>query len=205
MTMVWVYYLLLLVVLVAGWLINVVTLPGLWLMTGALAAYGWWTGWNVYVGWTSVIILLILSGLAELVELGAGAAGSKVAGARRRGMIGAIIGGIIGAIFFTGIVPIPIVGTIIGVCFGTFLGAAAAELSDRSIARSMFIGAGAAGGRLAGILAKLGVGFLMLIVALIAAFPVGGTKAATAAAPRSSIAPTTNSTTAPATIPTSLP
>lgn len=200
--MIWFYYLLLLLVLLIGWLINIVTLPGLWLMVGVHALYGWWTGWDVYVGWPSVLTLFILAGIAEIVEFGAGAAGSKVGGGRRRGMIGAIIGGIVGAIFFTGLVPIPVVGTIIGVCLGTFLGAAAAEWWDKDWWHSMRVGVGAAGGRFAGIVAKLGFGFVMFVIAFCAAFPIASTPAA---APTILLPPTTSPTTIPASIPATLP
>ncbi len=197
--MAWFYYLLLLLVLIAGWLVTIVTLPGLWLMAGALALFGLITGWGTYVGWHSVIVMLILAGIAEVIEISAGAIGSKVGGGRRRGMIGALVGGIVGAIFFTGIAFFP-VGTIIGVCLGSFLGAAIAELSDRGVGHSLRVGVGAAGGRFAGILVKLAFGFVMLIVGMIAAIPIGGTKAA-GAPPVKIIVPATT----PATLPTTLP
>ena len=206
--MAWLYYLILFIVLIAGWLMTIVTLPGLWLMAGALAAFGLITGWDRYVGWHSVIAMLVLAGIAEVIELGAGAAGSKVGGGRRRGMIGALIGGVVGAICLTGLVPIPVVGTIIGVCLGTFLGAAIAELSDRGVGHSMRVGAGAAGGRLAGILAKLAFGFLMLLVGMIAALPIGRGSAATippatVLVPR--LVPASLPASLPATLPTTLP
>ena len=208
--MVWVYYLILIALLVAGWLINIVTLPGLWLMAGSLAFYGWWTGWNVYVGWHSVIAMLALAAVGEVVELSAGATGSRLAGARRRGMIGSLIGSIIGAICFTGLVPIPIVGTIIGVCLGAFLGAAIAELSNKGVRHSLAVGFGAAGGRLAGILAKLGFGFVMFFIGAAAAFPIGGrrlTPAVIIPAARSLTSSTNSvaSTSHAVTMPTSVP
>ena len=169
----WLYYLILAVMMFVGLFLNIVGLPGLWLMVAAHAVYALATGWNVYVGWPSLIALLALGVAAEVVEFVAGAAGSKAAGGRRRGMIGAIVGGLVGAVFFTGLVPIPIVGTIIGVCIGTFLGAAIAEYSGKGAAHSMRVGIGAAKGRFWGIVSKSAFGFAMLIVSLAAALPVG--------------------------------
>src|SRR6185503_18261826 len=99
-------------------------------------------------------------------------AGSKSAGGRKRGMIGAIVGGFLGAIFLS-IIPIPIVSQIVGACLGAFIGAALMEYTDKDIQHSMRVGVGAAKGRLWGILSKLLFGCLMLIVAVFAALPIG--------------------------------
>src|SRR5262245_29878147 len=136
----WLYYLLLAVMLFVGLFLNIVSLPGLWLMVAAHGIYAWVTGWDVYGGWTSLVGRWVLALAAEVVEFMAGAAGSKAAGGRRRGMIGALVGGLVGAIFFTGLVPIPIVGTVIGVCFGTFLGAGIAEYGEKGAGHSWRVG-----------------------------------------------------------------
>ena len=176
--MAWIYYLILLAILLLGLFINLLTLPGLWLMSAALAGYALVTGWNVYVGWTAILVLLVLAAIGEALEFYAGASGSKAAGGRRRGAIGAIIGGIVGGIFFTGMIPIPPIGTIVGVCFGTFLGAAIAELSSGDVVHSFRVGIGAAKGRLAGIIIKLAIGIVMLLIALFAALPIHANKPA---------------------------
>ena len=92
----WLYYILLLVVLIAGWLLNILGVPGLWLMLIGHIAFAWITGWGNYVGWPSVIALFVLALVAEIVEFVAGAAGSAQAGGTKRGMMGAIVGGIAG-------------------------------------------------------------------------------------------------------------
>src|SRR5256885_3644620 len=76
------YYVLLLILLLVGLSINVLTLPGLWLMAAVYGVYGWLTGWNHYVGWPSLIAMAVLATIAEVVELTAGSAGAKKAGAR---------------------------------------------------------------------------------------------------------------------------
>jgi uncharacterized protein YqgC (DUF456 family) len=173
----WIYYLLLLILLVTGLFVNILGLPGLWLMVASYGAYAWATWDRGYVGLSSLITILVLALLAELVEFVAGAAGSKVAGGSKRGMAGAIIGGIVGGIVGTPI--FPPVGTIIGACLGSFAGAFLIEVAiGRSHEESMKIGFGAAKGRFWGIIAKSAFGLAMLIVALYAAFPAGATTAA---------------------------
>ena len=167
----WLLYLCLLIALLFGLLITLMTLPGLWLMLAATAGYAWLTHWS-YIGWRTLTVLLVLALTADFLETAAAGAGAKRAGAGRRGLWGAIIGGILGGIFLT-FIPIPIVSTLIGVCFGTFLGAMIAELSSgREVGRSAIIGVGAATGRLKGTFLKLGFGLLMLVIALGAALPV---------------------------------
>src|SRR5947207_13048304 len=163
----WVYYICLAVVLIFGLFVNILGLPGLWVMVGGYVIYAWLTGWNIFVGWPSLVAIFVLAAVAELVEFFAGAAGSKAAGGRTRGMIGAVVGGFLGAIFLS-VIPIPIVAQIIGACLGAFLGAAFMEYTDKDAAHSLRVGFGAAKGRLAGILSKLAFGIVMLIVALAA-------------------------------------
>ena len=59
--LVWLYYVLLLVMLVAGWLANILGLPGLWLMLIGHIAFAYATGWGHYTGWPAVITLFILA------------------------------------------------------------------------------------------------------------------------------------------------
>ena len=165
-----VYYLLLLALLLTGWFINILGLPGLWLMVGAYGLYGLVTGWGIYVGWQSMTILLLLAISAEAVEFFAGAAGAASAGGRKRGLIGAIVGGFLGAIFLS-VIPIPIVAQVIGACLGTFIGAAVMEFTDKDIAHSFRVGIGAAKGRFWGIVSKLAFGFAMFLVAALAGLP----------------------------------
>jgi uncharacterized protein YqgC (DUF456 family) len=139
-----VYYVLLILVLLIGWFVNILGLPGLWLMVIGLAGYAFATGWNVYVGWPSIIALVVLALAAEAIEFLAGAAGSAAAGGRKRGVAGAIIGGFVGGIVGTPI--LPIIGTIVGACAGAFIGAALMEFTDQDAAHSLRVGLGAAQG-----------------------------------------------------------
>jgi hypothetical protein len=167
----WLYYILLLLISLCGLFLTILGLPGLWLMVAATAGYAWLTGWDHFVGLPSLVALMIVGLLAEAAEFFAGAAGSKAAGGRMRGMIGAIVGALIGGIAFS-FVPIPVVSTIFGACFGAFLGAALMELTDKDFRHALRVGYGAAKGRLAGIIVKLGFGIVMLLIILIAAAPL---------------------------------
>lgn len=166
------YFALLLLALILGWFINLLGLPGLWLMVASHAGFGLLTGWDRLVGWHSTLTLVGLALLAEVLEFVAGAAGSNAAGGRKRGMFGAIVGGIIGGILGTPL--LPIVGTFVGACAGAFAGAALLELSDRNVTHSLRVGIGAAKGRFWGMVIKLSVGLAMFVVSAWAAFPVAG-------------------------------
>jgi len=189
--MVWIEYLLLLVVLLAGLGLLVITMPGLWLMTAAACVYGLFTHFR-YIGAKTLITLLLLSFIAEIVELTLGGAAAKKAGGGRRAMIGGLAGGVLGGIFLTFLIPIPVLGTIAGICLGSFLGAAGFELlGGQPIPHSFRVGVGAAKGRFMGIVSKLVFGIVMFLLTLVVALPVGG---------KSRIQPTTRTaatTTAP--------
>ena len=64
----WLYYLILLALLFTGLVINILGLPGLWLMVGSVAVYAWLTHVGVYVGWPTLWTLIGLALAAEIVE-----------------------------------------------------------------------------------------------------------------------------------------
>lgn len=167
----WLYYVLLLLLSVTGLFLNILGLPGLWLMVGSIAGYAWLTTWNHFVGWPSVGTLIVLGLIAELAEFLAGAAGSKAAGGRKRGMVGAVAGALIGGLAFS-FIPVPVVATIVGACFGAFIGAALLELTDRDFRHALRVGMGAAKGRFIGIVIKTAIGVVMLLIILVAAIPI---------------------------------
>jgi uncharacterized protein YqgC (DUF456 family) len=182
----WLYYVLLLVVLITGWLITILSLPGLWLMVAAAGVFAWVTNDSGYVSVTTIVVLAVIALLAEIAELLAGAMGAQRAGASKRAMLGAIVGGFFGALLGT-FIPIPIVGNIIGACIGCFLGALGVELGiGKSSGAAFRVGTGAAVGRLAAIVLKLGFGIVILLIALIACIPIGGIATSPAMLPTNS-------------------
>lgn len=168
----WTYYLCLLLLQLLGLALTLVGLPGIWLMVAAVGGYAWLTVWDQYVGWPGLLTVLILAILSEVAEFVAGAAGSASAGGTKRAMVGAIVGGFIGAIALTPFIPIPIVGTIAGACIGAFVGAFGVELAiHREVELSTRVGWGAAKGRLWGTLLKLAFGVVILLVTILVAIP----------------------------------
>lgn len=170
--MVWAYYAILVVLLLCGIGLNVLTLPGNWLMLLAALGYGWLTGWR-YVGLWWLVAFLVVAAVAEVVEFAAAGKAAAKFGGSRWGSVGAIVGGLIGGLFLTGLLPIPVVGTLVGILAGTFLGSSAGELvAGKRVDTSLVIGAAATKGRLIGTLLKVAFGVLIALVAMIVALPV---------------------------------
>jgi uncharacterized protein YqgC (DUF456 family) len=185
----WVYYFLLLALLVCGLGIQLMNLPGLWLMAAAAGLYAMITPEH-YLWPGGIVTVLALCLVGELMELIAGAGGAKKAGGSKRAMALATVGGIVGGIVLS--IPVPVIGTVAGVCIGAFAGATVAQLSiARDVSHSMLVGIGAAKGTLIGIVLKLCVGVIILIVVACMALPFG----------RAATAPTTSPTTSPTTLP----
>jgi uncharacterized protein YqgC (DUF456 family) len=154
-------------------------LPGLWLMIGiaallqTLGTIPFSDAAAPHFGWTLLGVCLAIGVVAEVVEAIAGAAGAKYGGATRRGMIGAFAGGIVGAIFFTGLLPIPIVGTLVGGLVGAFAGAWIGEASavqQRDPQQKFRAALGAAAGKLAGTFGKLAAGVVIWMLLVYGAF-----------------------------------
>lgn len=170
--MVWVYYTLTLIFMLTGMFLNLLGLPGIWLMIGAVGVFAWLTRAQQFVGTTPLIVLVVLGLLAEVVDFLAGSAGAKKAGGSKRAAMGAIVGALIGGIFLS-VVPIPIISTIVGACLGAFIGAAVVELAIfKDVDRSMRVGVGAAHGRFLGIVGKLIFSMIIFLIAAIVAFPI---------------------------------
>jgi uncharacterized protein YqgC (DUF456 family) len=159
-------------------LLVVIGLPGTWIMIGL--AVGIELLDHLYLdatpetfGWRAIIACVGLAVVGEILEAGAGAAGTRAGGGSRRGMVGAMLGGIVGAIVFTPLLPIPVVGTLIGALIGTFVGAFVAERTaqERLGTQATFRAAGGATvGRLFGTLGKTVISASVWIVLSVGAF-----------------------------------
>ena len=68
--MIWLYYILLLLLTVAGLFLVLLTLPGLWLITAAAGVYALLTH-GIHLGFKSLLTLLILSLIGEVLEISA--------------------------------------------------------------------------------------------------------------------------------------
>lgn len=152
-------------------------LPGTWLVIAMaalvdLAELSWRDGGEPIFGIWAFVIAIIIAGIAEVMEFLAGAAGAKAGGASRRGMVGALVGGFVGGIVGTFVIPIPFIGTLIGAALGAAGGALIGEMSKGgvSLRETVRPATGAAAGRVAGTVLKLGFAVAIWIQLSIAAF-----------------------------------
>ncbi len=174
--MIYLGVLLLILVLLAGWCMTMLSMPGNWVMVGAVALFAWLApSEGLDISWQIVAVLAVLAVLAELLELAASALGAKRAGGSRRGAMLAIVGSMVGAIVGAMVgLPIPIVGSLVAAILfaglGALVGAMLGETwKGRTLAESWQVGQSAFWGRLLGALAKTGIATAILVIAVIAA------------------------------------
>jgi uncharacterized protein YqgC (DUF456 family) len=155
-----------------AWLLNLVALPGNWIMVGGAALFAWLLPIENGRGldWKIVIALLVLAIIGEIIEFAAGAAGAAKQGASRRAialsMVGAVVGSIMG---IAAGAPIPILGSFIMALFGGAAGAfAGAYIGEawkgRGEVERTAVGRGAFFGRIWGTVGKFAVGAIMLAI-----------------------------------------
>jgi len=151
-------------------LLTIVTLPGTYLILfGALLVaifqpdlLSWWMVAGLAMG---VV-------LAELAEFASSAAGAAAGGASKHGLWGATIGGILGAIVGTVLIPIWVVGTLVGGVIGAGLLAGGLERfgAKRTWAETGRAASGAVAGRFFATVVKGIIALAMAITASVAAF-----------------------------------
>lgn len=168
----------LLVLVNTVWLcLNLLALPGNWLMVVTTVLLAWWqwdggkSAWDQMFSIPVLVAIVALAALGEVVEFFAGVAGAQKGGATGWGSAGALLGGIIGAIAGTVLIPVPVLGSLIGACGGACLGAWGLELiGGRTMRPAIRSGVGGGMGRLTGTLLKLLLGVLIWLIVAVAAF-----------------------------------
>jgi len=166
--MVWILYFLLLISGLIGLVLVILTMPGLWLISTMAAVYALFTH---HLGLKALAALVVLSLIAEVLELTLMGREARRAGGRRGTGVGACVGGVFGSVLGS-LIPIPIVGTIFGLCLGCFIGAAAVEwLGGSRTRKSIEVGIGAAKGRAYGVASKLIIGCAMILLIMIEGWP----------------------------------
>jgi uncharacterized protein len=174
-----VWLLLFVILVIAGWLLTLFSLPGNWIIVLSSALFAWLVPANdesgIGMSWIAVLILVILAVVGEVIEFTAGALGASRAGGSKRGAVLAIFGSVIGALIgaFVGL-PIPVVGSVVAAILfagcGALVGAMLGEWwKGRDLAQALEVGQGAFWGRLLGALAKTTVASIMAVVAIVAA------------------------------------
>lgn len=163
---------------VLGWAANVLGLPGNWLIV-ILAFVGWLLlpeSNRSYVAMAPTLAILVVAVIGEVLEFAASALGASRMGGTKRGTALAIMGSIVGAIvgLFSGtLIPIPIVGSLIGSLLlgagGAFAGAVLGELwAGKDWDASVQIGNAAFWGRLLGTVGKAVCGTIACAIFLAA-------------------------------------
>lgn len=134
----------------------------------------WFTDKLPTVTSTTVVILVVLAGVGELVEFVTGAAGVGKLGGSKRAAVLAIAGSMVGAV--VGLLvgsPIPVVGSLVaslllggaGACAGAALGE---RWAGKEWDGSIQVGVAAFWGRLLGTVGKVIIGFVILLILIIA-------------------------------------
>lgn len=153
-----------------GIALTLVTLPGTWFML-LVAIIAKLVSPEIYSWWVVVAAAgFVLA--AEIADLVSSAVGAKVGGAGKAGMTGALIGSVLGAIAGQVFIPIPILGAILGGILGAAILAVIMERNgaEKTWRESGKAGAGAAVGRVAATLIKLGIAAAMALTLTVAAF-----------------------------------
>jgi uncharacterized protein YqgC (DUF456 family) len=141
-------------------------LPGLWVILLGILGFGWLTGFRT-LGVGLIALVLGLALLGEAVEAYVGFRFARRYGGSRRAGWGALVGGLVGAVVG---VPVPVIGSVIGGFVGAFLGAALFEYSNaRHSEGAVRAGWGAVLGRALAAGVKMGVGVVMVVIAVYAA------------------------------------
>lgn len=163
-------------IVLISWFVNLLGLPGNWLIVVASATYAWWMppDSRVAMSWPMVGVITGLALIGEFVELFAGAAGVNRLGGSWRAAILALFGSVVGAFvgLFVGI-PIPVIGSLVAALvfagMGALVGAVIGESwKGRTMEHSLEIGQAAFWGRIMGTLAKTIIGAIMVGAALAA-------------------------------------
>jgi len=151
----------------AGVISIVFGLPGTLIILASVFIF-WLVDSTIITG-TAVIIVLIMTLIAEGAEFLLGVYGSQKYGSSRAAMIGALVGGLAGAILGA---PIGLgLGAIPGAFLGSFAGAYAVEYyKERDRDQAMQSGKGAFWGRVAGTVVKGSLAMGMAILCIIALF-----------------------------------
>jgi len=162
------------IICLLGVAMTVVRLPGPWLIAFCGLGFAWYTDWS-RIGARGVIALVAAAVAGEVIEFFASAVVAKRAGASKAAGWAGLIGGVLGMFFLTFLVPIPLVGSVIGAMVGCFGGAMMAEWWVRKrIERGARVGFASVVGFVLGMMTKTLIAFGMaagLVASVVANLP----------------------------------
>lgn len=166
-------YLIAIVLSLAAIALNVVSLPGNWVILFAAAALSYYHGGH-RPHWGFLVVILVILLAAEAVEFLGGMIGAKTFGASRTASWAAIAGAMLGGLIGIPPVTVPMLGTdhLLAAVAGAFLAAWVVELlKQKSMQDALKAAVGAALGRGAGLVTKIGGGVAAWLVLAVTAFP----------------------------------
>jgi hypothetical protein len=155
-------------VLLIGFFSILMGLPGTLVILFDVLVYALVTGFD-RIGIKILLVLVVISAIAESLEFLLGITWARRYGASKRGVTASIIGGVIGALLLT---PVFLgLGALIGSFLGALLGAFVVEiLNQKDLKPAARAGFGAMMGRLTGLFAKGLCGLAMVIISLMAIY-----------------------------------
>ncbi|MEO2030984.1 MAG: DUF456 domain-containing protein [Planctomycetaceae bacterium] len=153
--------------------LNLLMLPGNWIMVATLCLFLLVAG-DPQAGpdWTTVLIVAGLAACGEIAEMFAGSAKAAQAGATRRTMLLSLVASFALSIAGTFVIPIPIVGTALGAIGGAALGAFTGAWLGETWAgttpvQRTRISQAAMSGRLMGMIIKVAIGAAIFVFQLV--------------------------------------
>ena len=154
------WWLLAIVMILLGFAGNILPLlPGTPLMLAGMVLAAWLDDFQRIGGW-SIALLALLTVLSQLADFLSGTLGAKRAGASKQALWGATVGSLLGV--FAGLP---------GMLIGPFVGAAMGELiAEQDLLKAGKVGLATWLGLVAGMAAKIAIGFTMLGVFVLSYF-----------------------------------
>lgn len=154
------WWLLAILLILLGFAGNILPLlPGTPLMLGGMVLAAWLDDFQRIGGW-SIALLALLTVLSQLADFLSGTLGAKRAGASKQALWGATVGSLLGV--FAGLP---------GMLIGPFVGAAMGELiAEQDLLKAGKVGLATCLGLVAGMAAKIAIGFTMLGVFVLTYF-----------------------------------
>ncbi|MFW6163105.1 MAG: DUF456 domain-containing protein [Planctomycetota bacterium] len=145
--------------------------PGNWLMVATTSLVAWWQWDERMIGLGPLVAAVVLALLGEFLEFTSGMRGAKKRGGNFKTSLGVLGGAILGAVLGTALIPIPLVGSLVGLGGGACLGAWIVEMArGKKSHEALHIGVGAGVGQLTGTVSKLACGVAIWLIIAVAAF-----------------------------------
>jgi uncharacterized protein len=150
----WLFAIVLMALGLIGTVIPIV--PGTTIILAAAVVHRLVLGADRSLGWSALIAMLVLTLLTYVIDAAAGYLGAKRFGATRWGLIGGAAGALLGLFF-----------GLLGLFVGPVIGAIAGELiGGKEVMKAGRAGWGTFLGGLAGVIAKLFIGLIMIVIFL---------------------------------------